>query len=100
MQILITLQRNSKELYATVKANGVDESVKMSLRSITRVRAVDLWIRDRCGGMSQADQATGIITRPEYHVLEDSTMMKVFLYALLDGMVHEAMRDWNNARRK
>lgn len=100
MHILITLHRNLKEVHARAIANGIDESVKMTLRSISRVRAVDLWLRDRCGGMSQADIATGSITRPDAHVLKDPTMMKIYLNSMLDNIVHHAMTDWNNARRK
>jgi len=50
--------------------------------------------------MSQPDIATGVMTRPDSHILEDAVMLRVYLASMLDSVVHEAMRDWNNDRRK
>ena len=100
MQIQITLIRHTKELIARADGENVYGTIKTDLRSMNRVRAVDLWIRDRCGGFSQADYAHGMIQRPDALVLADAVMINVYLSALLDKIVHEAMTDWNNAKRK
>jgi len=100
MQIQITLVRGTKALIATAEGENIHGTVKTDLRSINRVRAVDLWIRDRCGGWSQPDTACGMILRPDSDVLKDATMLHVYLEALLDRVVHDAMTDWNNSRRK
>jgi len=100
MQILIQLERNTKVLGATATGTGIYGTMHIDLRSKTRVRAVDRWLRDRCGGMSQPDIATGVMTRPDSHILEDAVMLRVYLASMLDSVVHEAMRDWNNDRRK
>ena len=100
MQIQITLIRHMKELIATAEGENIYGTIKTELRSMIRVRAVDLWIRDRCGGFSERDYSYGMIMRPDSHVLADPAMINVYLSALLDKIVHEAMTDWNNAKRK
>lgn len=100
MQIQITLIRYTKELIATAEGENIYGTIKTDLRSMNRVRAVDLWIRDRCGGFSQMDYSHGMIMRPDSDILADAVMINVYLSALLDKIVHEAMTDWNNAKRK
>lgn len=100
MQIQITLIRHTKELIATAEGENIYGTIKQDLRSMTRVKAVDLWIRDRCGGFSKEDYSYGMILRPDSHVLGDAVMINVWLLALLDNILHEAMTDWNNAQRK
>ena len=100
MQIQITLVRGTKELIATAEGENIYGTIKTDLRSINRVRAVDLWLRDRCGGWSEMEYACGMILRPDSDVLGDETMLHVYLAALLDRVVHDAMTDWNNAKRK
>lgn len=100
MQIQITLVRYTKELIATAEGDNIYGTIKTDLRSMNRVRAVDLWIRDRCGGYSQKDYSYGMIMRPDSDILADAVMINVYLSALLDKIVHEAMTDWNNAKRK
>ena len=100
MQIQITLVRYTKELIATAEGDNIYGTITHDLRSVTRVKAVDLWIRDRCGGFSQMDYSHGMIMRPDSDILADAVMINVYLSALLDRIVHEAMRDWNGSRRK
>ena len=100
MQIQITLVRYTKELIATAEGENIYGTIKTDLRSMTRVKAVDLWIRDRCGGFSQKDYSHGMIMRPDSDILADAVMINVYLSALLDKIVHEAMTDWNNAKKK
>ncbi len=100
MQIQITLVRYTKELIATAEGDNIYGTITHDLRSVTRVKAVDLWIRDRCGGWSNRDYSYGMILRPDSDILTDAVMVNVYLSALLDKIVHEAMTDWNNAKRK
>ena len=100
MQIQITLIRYGKKLIATAEGENIYGTIMTDLRSMKRVRAVDLWIRDRCGGFSQMDYSHGMIMRPDSDILADAVMINVYLSALLDKIVHEAMTDWNNAKRK
>ncbi len=100
MQILITLQKKSHELFATTKANGIDQTVKKTLRGSTRIRAVEHWILVYAGGMKQADSTTGELTRPDAYELHDPWAMQVLLHGVLNNLIRYAMHEWNYVRRK
>lgn len=100
MRILITLNRNLNELSARAVANGIDQTVKKTLRGSTRIRAVDLWILVYAGGVKQADSTTGELTRPDAYELQDPWHMQILLHGVLNNLIRYAMHDWNNDRRK
>ena len=100
MRILITLHKNTNELHARALANGIDQTVKKTLRGSTRIRAVDLWILVYAGGMKQADSTTGELTRPDAYELQDPWAMQVLLHGVLNNLIRYAMHNWNNYRRK
>lgn len=99
MRILITLHKNTDELHARAIADGIDLTLKKTLRGSTRIRAVDRWILIYAGGKKQADSTTGELTRPVCYELQDPWAMQVLLHGVMNNLIRYAMHNWNNDRR-